>query len=72
MKLLIISSVIFQFTVGTPIEAKGTSKSMGFLTGNIVQVLANIPINDCGNGDNIIGVGNGAAGNTCTNTNSHV
>lgn len=41
--------------------------SPGILSGNIVQVPINVPINVCGNSINVIGLLNPAAGNTCVN-----
>ncbi|MCX5380469.1 chaplin [Streptomyces sp. NBC_00091] len=42
--------------------------SPGVLSGNVVQVPVHVPINVCGNSINVIGLLNGAAGNTCINT----
>jgi hypothetical protein len=55
---------------GTPITATGASKSPGFLSGNIIQAPANIPINACGNTVDVIGLLNPAFGNNCEN-NTH-
>ncbi|KXN65911.1 DUF320-domain-containing protein [Conidiobolus coronatus NRRL 28638] len=55
---------------GTPITATGASKSAGLLSGNIVQAPAYIPINDCGNTLDVIGLVNPAFGNNCEN-NTH-
>ncbi|WP_406264591.1 chaplin [Actinacidiphila glaucinigra] len=41
--------------------------SPGFLSGNVVQVPINIPINACGNTINIIAALNPAIGNVCFN-----
>jgi hypothetical protein len=41
--------------------------SPGVLSGNVVQIPINIPINVCGNSLNIIGLLNPAAGNICIN-----
>ncbi|MEE1751117.1 chaplin [Streptomyces sp. SP18CS02] len=41
--------------------------SPGVLSGNVVQVPINIPINLCGNTIDIIGILNPAFGNTCAN-----
>ncbi|MER7466915.1 chaplin [Streptomyces sp. NPDC097981] len=42
--------------------------SPGVLSGNVVQVPIDIPINVCGNGIGLIGMLNPAAANTCINT----
>ncbi|GAA2241570.1 hypothetical protein GCM10010232_30780 [Streptomyces amakusaensis] len=41
--------------------------SPGVLSGNLVQVPVNIPVNLCGNTVNIIALLNPAFGNTCVN-----
>lgn len=41
--------------------------SPGFLSGNVVQVPINIPINLCGNTLNLVGALNPAFGNACVN-----
>ncbi|MDX3071567.1 chaplin [Streptomyces sp. NPDC088354] len=41
--------------------------SPGILSGNIVQVPVNIPINVCGNGINAVALLNPVAGNVCVN-----
>ncbi|MFD9409069.1 chaplin [Streptomyces sp. NPDC059989] len=41
--------------------------SPGVLSGNVVQVPINIPINVCGNTVNVIALLNPAFGNTCIN-----
>ncbi|MFM9445526.1 chaplin [Streptomyces acidiscabies] len=41
--------------------------SPGVLSGNVVQVPVNIPVNLCGNTVNVIGLLNPAFGNTCVN-----
>lgn len=49
-------------------EANGVAvNSPGILSGNVVQVPINIPINVCGNTVNVIGLLNPAIGNTCKN-----
>ncbi|GGN28668.1 chaplin [Streptomyces fuscichromogenes] len=45
------------FAVGSP----------GLLSGNVVQIPINIPINVCGNTVNIIGLLNPTGANSCTN-----
>ncbi|REE61890.1 small secreted domain DUF320 [Streptomyces sp. 3212.3] len=41
--------------------------SPGILSGNVIQVPIDIPVNVCGNTVNVIGLLNPAAGNTCAN-----
>nr|WP_203665163.1 chaplin [Streptomyces parvus] len=41
--------------------------SPGVLSGNILQIPVNIPLNLCGNTVNVIGALNPAFGNTCIN-----
>ncbi|GGQ01407.1 chaplin [Streptomyces mutabilis] len=48
--------------------AKGAAVgSPGVLSGNVVQVPVNVPINVCGNTVNVVGALNPAFGNTCVN-----
>ncbi|MEU6732514.1 chaplin [Streptomyces physcomitrii] len=48
--------------------AEGVAKhSPGVLSGNVVQIPVNIPVNVCGNTINVIGALNPAVGNTCAN-----
>ncbi|MFF3564228.1 chaplin [Streptomyces sp. NPDC002574] len=42
--------------------------SPGVLSGNVIQVPVNIPINLCGNTINIVGLLNPAVGNVCFNS----
>ncbi|MEV7524568.1 chaplin [Streptomyces sp. NPDC091371] len=49
-------------------EAGGRAeRSPGLLSGNLVQLPVNIPVNVCGNTVSVVGVLNSAAGNRCTN-----
>ncbi|MBL1067407.1 chaplin ChpH [Streptomyces sp. 7-21] len=41
--------------------------SPGVISGNVIQVPVNVPINLCGNTINVIGLLNPAFGNTCVN-----
>ncbi|MFG3017330.1 chaplin [Streptomyces sp. NPDC048254] len=41
--------------------------SPGVLSGNVIQVPVNIPVNVCGNTIDVIGLLNPAFGNTCVN-----
>ncbi|MFJ3926081.1 chaplin [Streptomyces sp. NPDC090022] len=43
------------------------SDSPGVLSGNLVQVPVNIPVNICGNSANLVGVLNPAFGTVCVN-----
>ncbi|MFJ8491043.1 chaplin [Streptomyces sp. NPDC094038] len=43
------------------------ANSPGLLSGNVIQIPVNIPINACGNTVNVIGLLNPAFGNSCTN-----
>ena len=45
----------------------GTSNSPGVLSGNLVQVPVDVPVNACGNTVNVVGALNPAAGNRCSN-----
>ncbi|MFF7469209.1 chaplin family protein [Streptomyces sp. NPDC008092] len=49
-------------------EATGTaSNSPGVLSGNVIEVPVDIPVNLCGDSIDVIGLLNPAAANTCTN-----
>ncbi|MCL7380783.1 MULTISPECIES: chaplin [unclassified Streptomyces] len=49
-------------------EAEGVAAhSPGVLSGNVVQVPVNIPVNVCGNSIDVIGLLNPAFGNKCIN-----
>ncbi|CAM3345853.1 chaplin [Streptomyces albus] len=45
----------------------GAANSPGIISGNVIQVPINIPVNACGNSINVIGALNPAFGNTCVN-----
>ncbi|ANS65339.1 secreted protein [Streptomyces lincolnensis] len=45
--------------------------SPGVLSGNLVQVPVNVPVNLCGNTVDVIGLLNPAFGNTCVNDGGH-
>ncbi|MFJ6748362.1 MULTISPECIES: chaplin [unclassified Streptomyces] len=48
--------------------AKATAKnSPGVISGNVVQVPVDVPVNICGNTANLVGLLNPAFGNTCVN-----
>ncbi|MFG2959857.1 chaplin [Streptomyces sp. NPDC048291] len=49
-------------------EATGTaSNSPGVLSGNVIEVPVDVPVNVCGDSIDIIGLLNPAAANACTN-----
>ncbi|MEV7561231.1 chaplin [Streptomyces sp. NPDC089795] len=49
-------------------DASGRAeRSPGLLSGNLVQLPVNLPVNACGNTVNVVGVLNPAAGNRCSN-----
>ncbi|MFC9650080.1 MULTISPECIES: chaplin [unclassified Streptomyces] len=49
-------------------EAEGfAAHSPGVLSGNVIQVPVNIPVNVCGNSIDVIGLLNPAFGNKCLN-----
>ncbi|MET9083013.1 chaplin [Streptomyces sp. NPDC090075] len=45
--------------------------SPGVLSGNVIQVPVNIPVNLCGNTIDVVGLLNPAFGNTCVNNGHH-
>jgi hypothetical protein len=45
--------------------------SPGVLSGNVVQIPINIPVNACGNSLNVVGLLNPAFGNVCANISDH-
>ncbi|GGT04890.1 chaplin [Streptomyces griseoviridis] len=50
-------------------DARGAAAgSAGLISGNIVQLPVDVPVNVCGNTVNVAGLLNPAAGNTCANT----
>ncbi|MFF6782275.1 chaplin family protein, partial [Streptomyces sp. NPDC012510] len=49
-------------------QARGhAGDSPGVASGNVVQAPVNVPVNACGNSVNVVGVGNTAVGNECSN-----
>lgn len=46
---------------GPALADTNTSGDFGFISGNQVQVPVNVPVNVCGNGIGVLGIGNGAA-----------
>jgi hypothetical protein len=55
---------------GASAEAKAIG-SPGVLSGNVVQVPVDVPINVCGNSVNFFAFLNPAIGNTCVNSSGH-
>ena len=55
---------------GASAEAKAIG-SPGVLSGNVIQVPVDVPINVCGNSVNIIALLNPAIGNVCVNSSGH-
>lgn len=45
--------------------------SPGFLSGNVIQIPIDIPINACGNSANLLALLNPTFGQTCANISSH-
>ncbi|MFC9282815.1 chaplin [Streptomyces collinus] len=45
--------------------------SPGVLSGNVVQIPINIPVNACGNTVDVIGLLNPSFGNACVNSGGH-
>jgi hypothetical protein len=48
--------------------AGSATNSPGVLSGNLVQVPVDVPVNVCGNSINVIGLLNPAFGNSCMNS----
>ncbi|MFK0018019.1 chaplin [Streptomyces sp. NPDC090798] len=48
-----------------------TAGSPGVLSGNLVQVPVNVPVNVCGNTVDVVGLLNPAFGNPCANVSNH-
>ncbi|GAX50291.1 chaplin [Streptomyces olivochromogenes] len=48
-----------------------TAGSPGVLSGNLVQVPVNVPVNVCGNTVDIVGLLNPAFGNACADVSKH-
>jgi hypothetical protein len=67
----LVAGALMALGMGTPAafadaDAAAVAKdSDGDLSGNVVQVPVNVPVNVCGNTIDIIGVANPAAGNEC-------
>ncbi|KXN67275.1 DUF320-domain-containing protein [Conidiobolus coronatus NRRL 28638] len=64
MKFLIVLSALAQLAYSNPIDATGASESPGTLSGNVVQLPLDIPVNAVGNTINVIGAGNPTFGNS--------
>ncbi|RLV08841.1 chaplin [Streptomyces griseocarneus] len=53
-------------------DARGVAAhSPGIISGDVIQIPLHVPINLCGNSIDIIGLLNGASGNTCVNSSVH-
>ncbi|WP_425434710.1 chaplin [Lentzea xinjiangensis] len=62
-----ISAVMLTGYTGTAfaLDAVGASVSPGAISGNVMQMPVNIPVNACGNTVDVIGALNPAFGNAC-------
>ena len=78
MKLMLKGAVLGALAGGIILAASGVAAadsgatgaavgSPGVLSGNLVQIPIDIPVNACGNSLNLIGALNPAFGNTCVN-----
>ncbi|MDQ0793162.1 chaplin [Streptomyces sp. B1I3] len=57
---------------GSGASAEGAATgSPGVLSGNLVQVPVDVPVNVCGNSVNVVGALNPTAGNNCVNDSGH-
>jgi hypothetical protein len=65
--LLSMFAVTALSTTVAAIDATGASVSPGFISGNVIQIPVDIPVNVCGNTVNVIGILNPAFGNNCEN-----
>ncbi|WP_328456283.1 chaplin [Streptomyces sp. NBC_00386] len=68
-----LASVALLATAGTaaadPVPVVGTAaNSPGVLSGDVIQIPVNIPVNVCGTTVSVVGLLNPAAGNSCTNS----
>jgi hypothetical protein len=56
------------FTEGVcDVSHREGGRSPGVLSGNVIQIPVNIPVNLCGNTIDVVGILNPAFGNTCVN-----
>jgi hypothetical protein len=68
----VVAGAIMVLGAATPAMADADANgyavgSPGVLSGNVVQIPINIPINVCGNSINVIGILNPTFGNVCIN-----
>jgi hypothetical protein len=68
----IVAGVILALGAATPAFADANATgaaigSPGVLSGNVIQIPIDVPINVCGNTVNVIALLNPTAGNTCIN-----
>ncbi|MEV3870155.1 chaplin [Streptomyces sp. NPDC049906] len=68
----VVAGLLLALGAASPAVADSTAHgaaigSPGVLSGNVVQVPINIPVNICGNSVNILALLNPTAGNVCVN-----
>ncbi|MER5489599.1 chaplin [Streptomyces sp. LE64] len=68
----VVAGLLLALGAASPAVADSTANgaaigSPGVLSGNVVQVPINIPVNICGNSVNILALLNPTAGNVCVN-----
>ncbi|PPQ83116.1 hypothetical protein CVT24_012205 [Panaeolus cyanescens] len=69
--LLVLPAMIHGLVIPrNPIDATGASESPGTLSGNVIQVPANVPINACGNTVDVIALINPTFANECEGVDS--
>ncbi|KAF8950341.1 hypothetical protein BGZ46_004586 [Entomortierella lignicola] len=66
--ILLVEIALATLTCAAPIDSIGASNSFGAVSGNVIQIPVNIPVNACGNSVNVIGAVNPAFGNSCVNS----
>ncbi|MEV6112886.1 chaplin [Streptomyces sp. NPDC052109] len=64
---LAVGGTATAFAAGSDTTTGTAANSPGVLSGNVVQVPVDIPINFCGNSFTIVGLLNPATGNVCVN-----
>jgi hypothetical protein len=69
--LTAVAGAMISGAAGTAIASSGAQgaavHSPGVLSGNVVQVPVQVPVNVCGNSINVVGVKNPTHGNVCVN-----
>lgn len=68
----VVAGTIMALGLATPAMAEAEAEAVavgspGVLSGNVIQVPINIPINVCGNSISVIGLLNPSFGNVCIN-----